>query len=298
MSQADSDVKNELFGSLNIILKFIKPYNGNRETLNAFLNNCQNAFDLATGTQQSVVLKYILSQLEGRAELACAIKDFKSWSSLKEFLKSQFGERKHYAHLLTDLQECKQNSNETVSQFALRVESCLSQLLTEVNMSCPRTAELPGRLSAMEDLALQSFILGLNHRISLVVRCQSPNTLNEAINLAISEEKLLQYMNKHNPPKHNVNQFKNDSSPRNNHNHNHYRKFPQPGPSNKFENNRFSSVVCRYCKTPGHTIDRCKKREYNNNKFKFQQGRPIHYTDYHQDNINDATEGHDEVDLN
>lgn len=292
----DSDVKTEMFESLNIILRFIKPYNGNRETLNAFLNNCQNAFDLATGSQQGIVLKYILSQLEGRAELACAIKDFKSWPSLKEFLKSQFGERKHYAHLLTDLQECKQGHNETVSQFALKVESCLSQLLTEVNMSCPRTAELPGRLSAMEDLALQSFILGLNPRISLVVRCQSPNTLNEAINLAISEEKLLQYINKHNPPKHNVGQFKNDNSPRNN--YNNHRKVPQQGPSNRPDNNRFSSVVCRYCKTPGHTIDRCRKREYNNNKFNFQQARPVHYTNYNQDNINNTTDGHDEVDLN
>lgn len=297
MSRSECDVKNEMTESLNIILKFIKPYNGNRETLNAFLNNCQNAIDLASSNQQSVVLKYIISQLEGRAELACSIKEFTSWPTLKEFLKSQFGERKHYAHLLTDLQECKQNQNETVSQYALRVESCLSQLLTEVNMSCPRTAELIGRLSAMEDLALQSFILGLNPKISLVVRCQNPNSLNEAINIAISEEKLVHFINKRNPSGNNLNQLR-SGKPTNS--QNHFNKFSHQGTPNfsKFTNNKFSSIVCRYCKTPGHTIDRCKKREYNNNRFKFQPSRPINYMNYNQDNANVVTEGHDEIDLN
>lgn len=276
-----SDTKSEGMESLNIILKFIKTYNGDRETLNAFLNNCQNAVELAGPSQQSIVLKYILSQLEGRAELACSIKVFDKWSSLREFLKSQFGERKHYLHLLTDLQDCRQGSNESVTQFSLRVESCLAHLLTEVSMSCARTTELPGRVAAMEDLALHTFILGLNPKISVVVRCQDARNLNEAINMAISEEKILQYSSKH---------FSNyqSNTPRNN-NQPHRISHPGPSNTNKFHQHqkRYQPIVCRYCKAPGHSIEQCKKREYNNKRFQFNQGsRPVNFLDNDTDECN------------
>ncbi|CAH4038058.1 unnamed protein product [Pieris brassicae] len=117
---------------LNILLKFIKPFDGSREKLIPFLNNCGNAYDLASDSKRSVLLKYILSQLEGKAKSACAIKEFESWEQLSEFLNTQLEEKKHYSALLSDLQNCNQN-NDSVNEFALRVESCLSKLLTEGN---------------------------------------------------------------------------------------------------------------------------------------------------------------------
>lgn len=169
----------------------------NREKLTAFLRNCDSAITLASSHQEHIVLKFILSQLEGKAESACSIKDFDTWSSLKEFLKNQFGERKHYAHLLTDIQECRQGNNESVSQFSLRVETCLQKLLTEITISNTRRTELPGKLAAMEDLALHTFTLGLHPRIALVVRSRDPRSLNEAINCAISKEKIYQFSQRH-----------------------------------------------------------------------------------------------------
>ncbi|XP_048484046.1 uncharacterized protein LOC125490066 [Plutella xylostella] len=97
------------FGTL---FKFVKPYDGNRETLNSFLVNCDNAINLASDQQKPILFKFILSQLNGKAEVACSIKDFNSWDQLKEFLKTQFSERKHYSHLLTDLQESRQGPQE------------------------------------------------------------------------------------------------------------------------------------------------------------------------------------------
>lgn len=54
-----------------------------------------------------------------------------------------------------DLQESKQNANENVSQYALWVETCLSQLLTEVSLSTTKKVEIPGRTAAMKDLAMR-----------------------------------------------------------------------------------------------------------------------------------------------
>lgn len=281
---------------LSTLLKFIKPYNGNKETLNSFLLNCNNAYDMASEIQKPILFKYVLCQLEGKAEIACSIKEFKKWPQLKEFLKTQFGERKHYSHLLADLQETKQSPTESVNQYALRVETCLSQLLTEISLSDTTLKELPGRIAAMEDLALHHFLIGLNPRISNIVRCRAPKNLNEAINISVSEERIQQCIYKRSvPTETRLNQTMRPKFPT----RPQWRPVenrPQPGPSRQPE------LYCRYCKTPGHDIRDCKKREYNN-RFRqpqprtfapntFDRNRQVHYVD------TEEPEGQDEVDNN
>ncbi|KAL0895235.1 hypothetical protein ABMA27_011390 [Loxostege sticticalis] len=248
---------------LNILCKFINKFDGDREKLCPLLNNCRNAISLASPRQQDILLKYIISQLEGRAESACSIKIFENFQQLETFLKSQFGERKHYAALLSELQGCQQANNESVHEFALRIESCLSKLLTEINISIPtkKKGELAGRVAAMHDLATHTFVVGLLPKISTVVRCRDPETLNDAINFAVSEEKIQQTLNSR------QNQTHNQGS--------NQKRFSQPQRSQTFPNTTYrttngetssNSPVCRYCKTPGHTIDKCRKREYNNTR--------------------------------
>ncbi|CAF4921592.1 unnamed protein product [Pieris macdunnoughi] len=174
----------------SVLLKFIKPFDGSRDKLCSFINNCDNAFKLASQSQKPLLLNYILCQLENKAETAASIKDFESWEQLSQFLQSQFGERKHYAHLLLDLQESQQLSNESVSQYSLRVESSLYKLLTEISLSNKKKVELSGKISAMEELALHCFIMGLTPKISNFVRMKNPQSLNEATNQAILEEKM------------------------------------------------------------------------------------------------------------
>lgn len=269
---------------LNLLFKFIKPYDGNRTTLNSFLINCQNAYDLASEGQKSILFKYIISQLQGKAEIACSIKEFNNWEQLKDFLKSQFCEQKHYTYLLTDLQESKQNTNETVNQYALRVESCLSQLLTEISLTTTKAKELPGRIATIEDLALHHFLMGLNPRISTIVRCKSPKSLNDAINFANAEEKLLQVTSKRSASSFNQNnpiratqpqrQFQPVNKAYNNQRgtftppHPNYQNFSPPTRPDyhRFPPPTNNPDVCRYCKLPGHTIDVCRTRENNNNR--------------------------------
>lgn len=265
---------------LSTLLKFIKPYDGSREKLNSFLVNCNNAYELASDSQKDILFKYILCQLEGKAETACSIKEFTNWTQLKDFLKTQFSERKHYAHLLTDLQECKQQPNENVSQYALRIETCLSQLLTEISISHGhKSREMIGRTAAMEELALHHFQMGLLPRISNIVRCKSARTLNDAINCAISEEKIQQSLYRHNPgsSSHNSQQPRFDKLNASKQNNQFARRNPSNSNqlqqrsnfhSNRPNSNNSTTLFCRYCKTPGHTLEQCRKREYNNNRFK------------------------------
>lgn len=266
MSLRETQLKQEKNESIQIgtLFKFIKPFDGSREKLNSFITNCDNAIELASDAQKSILFKFILSQLEGKAEVACSIKEFDSWDQLSHFLKTQFGERKHYAHLMTELQECRQ-SNEPVNQYALRVETCLSKLLTEVTLSNKKKTELVGRTAAMEDLALHTFLIGLKPDISNLVRGRNPSTLNDAINFAVSEEKIINSYNRRNP--HSSTSHRTFPKPQYNFHSPDHNAISRPQVQKQYDRNN-QNLFCRYCKKSGHTIEICRKREYNNNRFK------------------------------
>lgn len=285
--------------NLNVLLKFIKPFDGSRDKLNPFISNCQNAYSLASKSQKPILLKYILSQLEGRAETTCNIKDFDNFEQFITFMKEQFGEKKHYAHLLSELQECRQGISEPVNQFALRIETCLAKLLTEINISIPtkKKGELAGRLAAMEDLALHTFTVGLLPRLSQTVRNRDPESLNTAISFAVSEEKIMASTIRKTLPQHPNAAERPRFPPRRGF---QFRpsNLPAPAPSN--------AVICRYCKNIGHTIENCRKRQFNNNRNQLgastSQGRPNYQTPYQKEDsarrvhaINQA-DGVDEAD--
>lgn len=85
----------------------MKPFSGDPEFLATFLTNCDNAIALATTSQQGILCRFILSQLEAKAQLACSLKTFEDRAELKSLLKSTFGEKKYFIHILIDLQNCK-----------------------------------------------------------------------------------------------------------------------------------------------------------------------------------------------
>lgn len=258
---------NEEF-SISVLCKFINPYKGDRETLTAFLTNCQNALDLASPNQKTLLFKYIYARLEGKAQIACSNKIFENFESLKTFLKQNFGERKHYNHLLIDIQSCKQEQNETVAQFALRIETCLTDLQSEIHNSDSYKKDLPGRIAMTEDLALHTFSLGLHPKLGNMVRCRNPKSLNSAINIALEEEKIqnLLYKTSYKPKCRTCGKIGHSeqdclSKPR------HVAQ-PRAQVPHSSHTNPVSQIFCRYCKKNGHDISQCRKRQYNNEKYK------------------------------
>lgn len=268
--------------TLNVLTKFIKPFNGDRETLPAFLTNCDNAMSLAASDQQPILCKYILSQLEGKAQIACSLKTFDTWSNLKEFLKTNFGEKKHSSHLLIDLQNCRQLPLESVVQYSLRIDACLTRILADIHFSCNEKNELPGRVAAMEDLALNTFLMGLNPNISSIVRCRNPTNLNDATTCAIEEEKLckLTQITQRSSKSYVYNEYgpsPSDSFKNRPLIHKSYgaQNIPNPAFPNQPINN---TKQCYYCKSIGHTIRDCRKREYYNQRrnFELTAAQPAH----------------------
>lgn len=265
--------------SFSILTKFVKPFDGDKTKLSPFIKNCENALSLASVSQQNILFKYIISQLEGKAEAACSLKLFDNWQELKIFLKSTFGETKHRDHLLLDLQNCKIKSGESVTQYSLRLETYLTRLQTDIAHSTHDPTEIKGRIASTEDLALHTFLLGLPGNISNILRCRNPSNLHEAINLACQEEKLQNYIQSfrhesksrckicgkighsertcfHNKPQRPIHVLRPSQFVSNNN---------QQQPSSSY-NTTTNAVICRYCKNVGHDISQCRKRQYNNSR--------------------------------
>lgn len=259
---------------IQTLCAFINPYKGERETLPAFLTNCQNALDLAKGNQKELLLKFIIAKLEGKPQIACSNKIFEKFDDLKNFLRQNFGERKHYNHLLLDLQNCKQLNNETVAQFALRIETCLTALQSEIHNSESLKKELAGRIAMTEDLALFTFTLGLNPRLSTIVRCREPKNLNAAVNVALQEEKIQNLFFQTtkakspvckicNKPGHSESECYLKRRQHASNNNTTYSKNPS---SNNAAPSSSQVPVCSYCKNKGHHISQCRKRQFNENR--------------------------------
>lgn len=261
---------------LTVLFKFIKSYDGNRDKLCAFLTNCDRAVALAAPHQQNTLLSFILTSLEGQAEVICANHVTNNWSELKDLLKRSFGERKHYAHLLLELQNCKQFHTEGVSQYILRIENCIKNLLVSVNQNNKEPAEMLGRTASIQELGMQTFMYGTNPQIATILRSRNPKDLNEAFTISLEEERINKLMNKsksnynvkscnikneknkihHNFDKRKVMFVKNNiynnksyhqNSGQNNNNNNFTNK--SYGPNSGQYNNK----MCRYCKKPGHS---------------------------------------------
>lgn len=266
---------------ITFLVRFVKPFDGSREDLSAFISDCNKAFALASPNQKYVLLDYILTQISGKAKAACINRSFKTWDDLKTFLKTMYQDRKHYSQLLCELTNLKQNFNESVSQFVCRVETCLKRTINATQQQNPSETSLEGRLELLNEIALNRFVYFSLPSITNVLRVRELKTLNEAISTAVAEEQVqnMYQSRNHFKPFNNIKLNANNGNIRTNkpqsrnlhvvQNHSHLRANPQPSTSAANDTNSPMEVkVCKYCKAKGHLISECRKREYNNNRKK------------------------------
>lgn len=250
---------------IDTLIKFIDTYDGNRDNLSAWLTNCDRAFELATDDQESVLFAFVQNKLTDRAQSVCSNTVFNTWDDLKEFLKLRFGNRKHQTHLLFELQNCKQLHGETITQYISKIETCLKRLMSCVKQNCDNEALLPGQLENINQLALHTFLMGVNTQISQILRSRNPTDLNDAFNISVEEEKFLLLQNSRNfPSGSNQKKIKCNNCHKIGHTANHCFKNNNYNKINTKPNERKVFTLkteryCKYCRKEGHVIENCFK---------------------------------------
>lgn len=278
--------------SMDFICKLIpKEFNGNRYELGQFIANCNNANQLASENQKIPLLYFILSRISGRAKEQLAQQVFNDWSALKEKLKILYQDKKHYVQIMEDLNNCKQSSNESISDFYQKLETLNSRALSAAQEYTRDQTNIPGKIQTINEITLNRFVYHSLPHISQMLRWKDFENLNSAYTAALSEERALNIQknyrqkfcnickrNNHETsqcrnriPQKPINTIQNSSKYTYNTNSNFQHKTHPTQSSNmhnknnnNYNQNTLQNKFCNYCKKQGHLIHECRKRQFNN----------------------------------
>lgn len=260
--------------SLDAAIRLLKEFDGssgkNGESVHDFIDTCDLVYSSVEENSREILYNIIKTKLTGKARSMTKYRNFPVWDDLKIYLEDVFTEKRSVGFWQTELNNCSQSRNEDITSYANKIEKCLSNLVDAMVIGRgPEIAEEMQNL--LRSQALNVFVQGLGEPLKLYVKSQRPETLENAIDLARSEERQLKVKNNTRNFKQEYSEvicnfcrkkghlakncFKNLNLDRN--------RTPQI----KNERNVFvtqtQNLICFYCKKKGHVISECRKRLYN-----------------------------------
>lgn len=263
--------------SLDFLVKLIpNDFNGDRYKVRSFIKQVDSVWEIAVPSQHPALLLYTKSKITGKAREQIDIHcDLQTWEEISALLLRLYQDKKSMDQLLEELNSIRQGNNESVSQFYQRLEDLASRILGIVHATEPNEAQLKGRLLMVNEMTLNRFIYHTHPQVSQMLRYREFKQINEAFTAALAEEKALRLNSRNNNQSKCAICGKNhptQSCYRNKQNTQQTRQVnfstpsgSQPQPASNTSN--ASNVnQCRYCKKFGHTIEQCRKRQFNNSK--------------------------------
>lgn len=233
-------------------------FNGNRSTFSQFISDCDNAISLCAPHQMRPILIFIISRISGSAREQIEGKIYNSWeevkNDLRKFYKPQNDNFLTYIQLMERLNNLRQDRNESVTSFFEKIEKTVKDLTNSITAA--NNDQRQGKVTLINDLATNRFIYHSHPDISRFLRTQNLKSLSEAVPKALEEETAISNSK-------NFNYYRDQKFYDNDHNNKYY------NPSRNFQRGNTSQKFCNYCKKSNHSIEECRKREYNN-KFKTQ----------------------------
>lgn len=184
-------------------LNAIPNYDGDRATLAIFISACDRLLDTFTNRiniadpNNEWLLRSILSKLEGRARILIGSReDANNWPRIKELLLQYFSDHRNEDCLVRDLMNLKPRPNEQPYQFGMRIQDVKSLLQTKIRLTVEDENERLMKNRIYDNLALQTYLHGLQGQLGLAIRLQHPENLESAMSLVIEEENFM-YAEKH-----------------------------------------------------------------------------------------------------
>lgn len=119
--------------SLETALKMIPEFNGDRDKLHRFITCCDIVGETAiNNVERNQFLNVIKCKLTGPAYNIIKYQNFATWDALKLSLQNQYLEKRTIAQIQRELLSSKQNFNESIRDFANRLE----RLTADLNDAC------------------------------------------------------------------------------------------------------------------------------------------------------------------
>ncbi|KAE9522983.1 hypothetical protein AGLY_016614 [Aphis glycines] len=213
-----------------------------------------------------MILDAIVSQLTDKASDAVRYREITSWEELKAHLTTIFGK--------------PHSQYEIDKQYADRVEKISHELTTALTLN-KTTAEAKIISETIQTQILAIFIAGIQYGIRLILKATKVPTFEEAVFLAVEEEKLNEKIEYKTDNRNKYVKKANDKSKIQCHRCSKYGHYSNEcrtsehmitsfknQTENNFKNSANQVKVCHYCKKENHVISECRKRIYKEKKKK------------------------------
>lgn len=203
-----------------------------------------------TRAEKDSFLSVVKTKLSGLAYEIVKYGEFDNWEILKPAIQNQFLETRTIAQIQLELLSTRQKQNEDVRSFANKIER-LCQDLTD---ACVRSEGVI-KASRFDDLTA-----------AIEAACEEERTLKCIGHVNSSYPKMNNFIRcyKCGKSNHKANQcYSNKASESNK--LPDFQNFARSAHKREVKVNNIN-ITCAYCKNVGHTIDNCRKRQYNNAK--------------------------------
>ncbi|CAI6375262.1 unnamed protein product [Macrosiphum euphorbiae] len=230
------------------VIRLVPEFSGGiDEKLVFFINACELVIDITPVANQDIMLRTILNRIKGLAYEVIKYENITSWAMLKTLLKTTYDRPTNAAYLQTELFSAKQRYKETLIEYVNRIRN-LVQAVSEGSTQGKNVSDALAVQNNIREQALLVFLEGISDRIKLMVKSKHPSTLEQAIQIAIIEDK-------NTTP----NEVKQKSS-----------NFRDRGGTQKFNKGN-----CHVCGKYGHYARDCRFKDSVKNEGKINMNKPI-----------------------
>ncbi|CAI6356301.1 unnamed protein product [Macrosiphum euphorbiae] len=257
------------------VIRMVPEFSGGiDEKLVFFINACELVVDITPVANQDIMLRTILNRIKGLAYEVIKYENITSWDMLKTLLKNTYDKPKNAAYLQIELFSAKQRYKETLIEYVNRLRN-LVQAVSEGSTQGKNASDALAVQNNIREQALLVFLEGISDRIKVMVKSKNPSTLEQAIQIAIIEDKNIT-PSEVRSNNHFNNRTRGEAQKYNKGNchicgkYGHYARdcrFKKGNPrneGNKPSTNRPTAnayLICTYCSKQGHTIDKCYKKK-------------------------------------
>ncbi|KAJ3622225.1 hypothetical protein MTP99_002750 [Tenebrio molitor] len=173
--------------NIEVALKMIPEFKGNKDQLDKFLTCCVIVFGTATTeADQSIFLNVVKTKLCDQAYNLIKYKTINHWAQLKVLLKDHYKERRTMAQIQMELNlSSRQKRCQNFCIF--KIEKILGEL-DDVYISTHGEESTETIQKLNKATALKAFVDGLNDSIKLIIKACRFDDLPSAIEAACDEE--------------------------------------------------------------------------------------------------------------
>jgi len=256
------------------VIDSIPKYDGHKMSIFQFSKICERALKLIPPQQEPYLIQLIINKLQGHAYTAIEGMTFHTLPHMINHLKKIFGPNKSLNQYRGELGNLYMLPNEDIFNYVERAKDLRAAIIDgEVDMY---GSMLPQDEDRIDRDVLESFINGLPSDLLVRVKLEGrTDTLDNVITSTIQLTKTLDAESKRKKGSYHVNINRSFNNPRVDYatkQNNHSEKtietrstnapFIRPPTSGQPGPNSPTEKICRYCRTPGHLINECRKLAY------------------------------------